>query len=161
MRSMQLGGFAVTSPLLAVEADRRLAAALAGGIAALALLGCADVGAGLQACARPATEAPRAYTGGTVEDGVYMTSPWHGELLSFTGGAWYEIHHELGEVPQWFQFYLSFERDGLGSGSVAHAAGNQVEVKAIDDQTLTVLNGTCVDYWLLGVVGTGGQSPPP
>lgn len=127
-------------------------------LVAVGLAGCADVGAEIQACARPASEEPRLYTGGSVEDGVYMTSDWYGELLYFPGGAWYEIHHQLGEVPRWFEFYLSFERDGLGSASLAQASGNQAEIKEIDAESITVLNGSCADYWLLGVVGVGDDA---
>jgi hypothetical protein len=165
MRSMQRGGFAVAErkhEMAASAAASCRGLLLTGGVlTSLALVGCADVGAQIEACARPATDEPTLYTGGNVEGGVYRTSPWDGELLFFPGGAWYQIEHRLGEVPDWFQFYLSFERDGLGSGSLAQAAGNQVEVKAIDNRTIEVLNGSCVDYWLLGVVGVGGDGPSP
>ncbi|MBM4356669.1 MAG: hypothetical protein FJ096_01020 [Deltaproteobacteria bacterium] len=134
-------------------ARRLIAASLA-----LAIAGCG--GPPPTICKRPLTEEPVPYTQGTVEDGVYMTSDWNGAFLPFQGGSYYEIHHGLGEVPRWWQCYLSFESDGLGSGSVAQAAGNEVELKAIDDETLTVLNGTCVDFWLLCAVG-GASAPTP
>jgi len=164
MRSMPLGGSQVTS-LLTTHRPRASASALrlvtwvVAVAAGSALLACESVGAQVTACDRPATEEPWHYDEGSRDDGVYMTSGWYGELLYFPGGAHYRIHHRLGEVPHWFQFYLSFERDGLGSGSLAQAAGNQVEVKAIDDETITVINGSCVDYWLLGVVGVSSDGP--
>ncbi|MSP26834.1 MAG: hypothetical protein EXR75_17175 [Myxococcales bacterium] len=119
-----------------------------------ALVGC---GTPPVICERPATEEPVSYAGGSIEDGVYMSSDWSGELLQFDGGAYYEFHHGLGERPRWWTFYLSFERDGLGSGTLAAAAGNQAEVRALDAETITVVNASCADYWLLAVVGS--QSP--
>ena len=110
-------------------------------------------------CKRPRTETPIPYTDGTTEHGVYMTSDWDGELLYYPAGAYYTLHHNLGERPRWWQCWLSFERDGVANGSVALAAGNEVELKAIDDTTLTVLNGTCIDFWLLcDVGGTGTET---
>jgi hypothetical protein len=133
--------------------------ALGAGLLAAALLttGCEDMGAGVVACDRPATPEPLPYHGGTVEDGVYMSSPWDGELLFFPGGAWYDVYHQLGEVPQLLQFYLSFERNGVAEGSLAPASGNQVEIKAISDESVTVLNGSCVDYWLVVVAAVAGD----
>ncbi len=110
-------------------------------------------------CKRPRTDQPIPYTGGTTEHGVYMTSDWDGELLYYPGGSYYTLHHNLGERPRWWQCWLSFEKDGVASGSVAQAAGNEVELKALDENTLTVLNGTCIDFWLLCAVGGTGTTP--
>jgi hypothetical protein len=85
------------------------------------------------------------------------------ELLHFPGGAFYRIYHNLGVIPQGVQLYLSFseygvpiagEDEGFGgyTGSIAPAAGNQAELKKISDTYIDVLNGSCVDYWLLAVV---------
>ncbi len=119
------------------------------------LVGC-DEGNGFPVtCDRPESDEPTAYKGGSTDNGVYQSAAWNGEYLYFPGGAYYEIHHQLGEVPDWFAFYVSFERDGIGSGSLAQAAGNLVEIKAISDQSITVVNGTCADFWLLARVGLG------
>lgn len=124
------------------------------------LLGCSTLSEiGPETCDRPESAEPIDYRGGTVQDGVYMSADWYGELLAFPGGAYYRIHHELGEVPRWVEPLLSFERDGLGSGSVAPAAGNQVEIKAIDAETVTLVNGTCTDYYLLLIAGVEGGPP--
>ncbi len=128
-----------------------LVAALCG----LGLAGCGDLGIGPELCDRPESGDPIAFRGGTLKNGVYMSSDWDGELLHFTGGAYYVVYHRLGEQPRWVQLYLSFERDGLGSASVAPAAGNQAEIKAIDSETITVLNGSCVNYFLLVIAGAG------
>lgn len=111
------------------------------------------------------------YTGGETQGCVYTsssppdggTSPWQGELLYFPGGMHYALQQKPGCTAQWVQAYLSFDRYGtLEGGTLAQAAGNQVEVNAIDvvpdggDGTSTaivVANDSCVDYWLLVVAG--------
>ena len=40
------------------------------------------------------------YTEGKTENGVYMSSPWGGELLWFPGGMRYEIPLEFDETPR-------------------------------------------------------------
>ncbi|MBM4373864.1 MAG: hypothetical protein FJ095_02180 [Deltaproteobacteria bacterium] len=110
-------------------------------------------------CKRPLTDEPVPFKEGTIEDGVYMTSDWDGALLPFPGGTYYELHHGLGERPRWWTCWVSFAPNGVASGSVAQAAGNEVELKAIDGETLTVMNGTCVDFWLLCSAGVGDVTP--
>ncbi len=121
------------------------------------LTGCVAPPIGTELCRRPETDEPIDYVGGDVENGVYRSADPYGELLHFPGGAFYRLHHELGEQPRWWQFYVSFERNGLTDGSVALAAGNQAELKAIDDETITVVNASCAEYWLLAVAGTGDE----
>jgi len=121
----------------------------------IASLGCNTIGP--ETCARPNSESPRPYRDGTVEGHSYRSAAWDGELLPFAGGAYYQIYHGLGRVPVGLAFYLSFERRGVAEASLAPAAGNQVEIKAIDDETVTVLNGTCADYYLLATAWTGGN----
>lgn len=135
-------------------------------VLAVGLLTACDAGNGFPViCDRPESEEPSNYTGGGIVDGVYWTSDWEiqedhpdsaivdGKPLYWSGGAYYRIHHGLGEMPDWFQFYLSFEPDGLTEGKVSQAAGNQVEVESIDEETITIVNGTCGSYWLIGRVG--------
>ena len=131
------------------------------GVALLAatLCGCGDAEPG--ACARPETPEPTEYRGGSVEGGVYRSAEWNGELLYYPGGAHYKIFHNLGAIPSQASFYLSFERYGLAEGSVAEAAGNQVEIKAIDEESITVVNGTCAEFYLLGVMSTSGAPTSP
>jgi hypothetical protein len=139
---------------------------------ALLAAGCENLGIGPEICARPESAEPTPYKGGSVENGVYMSAilgEQPEELLHFPGGAYYNIYHQLEEegpdgepmavVPRWFQFYLSFERYGTRGSSLAPAAGNQAEVKAVNDQYITVLNATCSDYWLLVMAGAGAEQP--
>lgn len=133
------------------------------------LLGCTAPSIGPEICARPETEQPSDYKAGFSEDGVYMSADWDGELLAYPGGAFYRIHHGLGEEPRWWNVYLSFNRyglrdkqeNGLADGSLSEAAGNQAEVKAIDAETITILNGSCGEYYMLAVVGTSADPPAP
>jgi hypothetical protein len=149
------------------------AAALIPAVAlAAASAGCgvfAEVGP--STCSRSAENNPETlYTQGTVEGGVYMSSPWSGarandddDLLYFPGGMRYDIRHQLGVSPRWWQLYLSFDREGTTTGTLALAAGNQAEVRDVTDERLLVVNGSCVEYWLLVVAGADGEPPegPP
>ncbi|WP_437676444.1 hypothetical protein [Sorangium sp. So ce131] len=117
------------------------------------------------------------YTGGEPVGGEYMSSAWDGDddgdgevgpeegLLYFPGGMRYDIRHKLGRVPRSVEIYLSFDRDGTRSGTVAHAAGNQAEVRCVDEQSIIVVNGSCSEYWLLVVASAGddggGEEAPP
>ncbi len=101
------------------------------------------------------------YTEGKTENGVYMSSPWAGELLWFPGGTRYELHHGLGEAPHFVQMWLSFDHCGTKSSTVALASGNQAEVRLVDQDKLVIVNGSCSDYWLLVVAGTGAETPIP
>jgi hypothetical protein len=109
----------------------------------------------------PEDNPPVRYTEGTAEDGVYMSSPWEGELLWFPGGMQYRLEHKLGAEPQWINTYLSFAINGTESGRLAESAGNQVVIRQVDDVTVLVGNDTCVEYWLLVTAGVGAELPPP
>ena len=84
-------------------------------IGAMVLCGCGELGIGPQTCARPESDDPLPFHGGFVEGDTYMSSNWAGDLLHFPGGAYYEIHHQLGAVPNGVQFYLSFSGGGVES----------------------------------------------
>ncbi len=104
---------------------------------------------------------PVRYTEGTTSNGVYMSSPWAGELLWFPAGMRYELPHGLGQVPTSVDVWLSFAQCGTKTSTVARAAGNQAEVREIGPDKLVVVNGSCSDYWLLVVAGTGEAEPLP
>lgn len=130
---------------------------------AVPLVGCDTVSQiGPTSCDRSAEmNIPILYTEGTVEGGIYMTSDWDGELLDFPGGRRYQIEHQLGARPRFYQAYLSFNQTGIldRMGTLAPAAGNQVEVDEVTDTSIIVINGSCVDYWLLMVAGAGDVAP--
>jgi hypothetical protein len=125
-------------------------------LALLTLLAALSTGCetfGSRICDRSTEANPEVtYTGGTVVDGVYMTSPWDGELLYFPGGMRYSLVHNLGLAPRSVQAYLSFDRYGTqDGGSLAQAAGNQVVITGVDTKRIEIANDSCVDYWLLVV----------
>ncbi len=131
-------------------------------LAALAGCGPDDYNPGPETCDRSEEHNPPVlYTQGTVVDGIYMTSDWDGELLSFPGGMHYELVHHLDAKPRFFQAYLSFDRHGIGGdGTLALAEGNQVELVRMNDKTMVVRNAECADYWLLVVAGAGSAPTP-
>jgi hypothetical protein len=134
----------------------RARAALIPAVLALASLGCDPLSSA--GCDRSAEGNPAVrYTEGTVGDGVYMSSPWDGELLYFPGGMHYALEHKLGVAPRWIASYLSFDRNGTRGGTLAPAAGNQVVLIDVDATAITVANDSCVDYWLLVTAGTGAE----
>ena len=100
------------------------------------------------------------YTEGDVVNGVYLSSPWEGELLYFPGGMHLALEHKLGAAPRWITSYLAFDRDGTKASGLAPAAGNQVVILDVNDATVTVTNDSCVDYWLLVTAGTGAEPAP-
>lgn len=123
--------------------------------------GCGNSPIGPKICDRPATEEPIPIHEGERFGHVFQTSGWgsieeEDEFLRFDGGRYYEIHHNLGVMPVAVYGYVSFERYGLAEGSVSETAGNQMEIKALDENTVTVLNGSCTEYYLrVVVVGPG------
>jgi hypothetical protein len=120
---------------------------------------------GPEICRRPQDDEPIVFKGGSVVNGVYMSSEWGYDepLLRFPGGEYYEIHHGLGQIPRSIDFWVSFsarpfdaaEDDDSRGNSIAPAAGNQAEIKDVTEETLTVLNGSCVDYYLMVVASPG------
>jgi hypothetical protein len=129
--------------------------------AALAVvpLGCGN--SGPLTCDRTAVGNPTIrYSEGEVKDGVYMSSPWDGELLFFPGGMHYALEHKLGSAPRWVSSYLSFDREATRASSLAPAAGNQVVILDVNDTTVTLANDSCADYWLLVVAGSGAEPAP-
>jgi hypothetical protein len=157
-----------------------MAGRVTGRVAALALTAALAAGAtGCEtlipvSCDRTlADNPPVAYTGGVVANGVYMSSPWDGEMLDFPGGARYDlVVHGLGAAPHGVELFLSFDEFGTrGGGAVAPAAGNQAEVVGVvpcasvcdagdpaacterlcqpGDWVVQVANDSCVEYWLL------------
>jgi hypothetical protein len=100
------------------------------------------------------------YTEGEAKDGVYMSSPWEGELLYFPGGMHYALEHKLGARPQWISSYLAFDHYPANHDGLAQSAGNQVVILDVDDTAVTLANDSCADYWLLVTAGTTAAPAP-
>ncbi len=117
----------------------------------LVSLGCGNSPIGPRICDRPATDEPVPVCEGHISGNSFSSLTSEGELLAYRGGAFYRVFHGLGVVPNYPRAYLSFSRyidapveDGLPR-SVAPAAGNQFEVKALTDEYIDFVNGTCDD----------------
>ncbi len=108
------------------------------------------------------------YAGGSVEGGVYLSSAWDGELLSFPGGMVYSLDHHLVDaqqepvVPRWVSLWITLDRHGIADGgTIARASGNEAVLLGVGSTTITVQNDGCQDYWLLVGAGTGATQPSP
>ena len=118
--------------------------------------------AGPKSCdMKPEDNLPTPYKDGAMVNGIYMSSPWTGKLIYFTGGMQVALEHKLGVMPAAWQAYLGFDVNGVKDGPLAPAAGNQVELVGINDQYLTVKNGTCSDFWLLITAEASAPPTPP
>lgn len=130
---------------------------------------CGQPPIGPQICARPRRADPLDVSTRVdgLPDGVYQSAAWNGPFLYFPGGEFYRFEHNLGCVPYQILPYLSFEQDATAAeASVGLAAGNQVEIKEVTEDSITVVNGSCATYWLMmvavcdpastGVGGAGG-----
>ncbi len=132
-------------------------------LAAASTLGGCDVitSVGPKSCDRSEKANPPVdYTEGTVEGGIYMSSPWDKDLLFFPGGMQLRLFHHLGTTPRQIQAYVAFDEKGVDGGLLAPAAGNEVVVSAITPEAITVTNGGCADFWLLITAETTALSPP-
>ncbi len=89
------------------------------------------------------------YVEGTVEGGVYMSSPWTGPLLAFPGGKRYELVHGLGCTPRDVQVWVSFSESGTEGSTIAPSAGNMSEVQRIDSEKIILKNDSCTDMFVL------------
>lgn len=103
---------------------------------------------------------PVTYAGGQVTDGVYLSSPWGGDMLRFSGGMVYRLEHGLGEMPRWITLYDSFSSDGTGGGGgVARASPNEAVIVDVSPQAIEVQNPGCQDFWLRVAAGAGAMQP--
>lgn len=148
-----------------IGSARRLSLALVLGALGGLLAGCDPLGLG-QVCDRSIRgNPPKLYTEGTVSHGVYQTSDWDGEWLEFSGGTHYALQHKLGSTPPWVMPYFSFNSHGIGDGVVdagqvdgglaSPAAGDGVGIIDVDEETITVVNASCTDYFLRVVAMVG------
>ncbi len=146
-------------------AAARGAAWVAIALASASMVGGCDVvtSVGPQTCDFDESENPAVtYRGGTVEGGVYTSSPWNEALVYFPGGAQVRFEHGLGQVPRAWSAYVSFDPEGTaGGGSLAPAAGNQAELQAIDDVAITLRNSSCADYYVIVTAQIGSAPSPP
>jgi hypothetical protein len=108
------------------------------------------------------------YAGGTVQDGVYQSAPWGGDLLWFPGGSVYDLTiappfvdaADRLEAPRWVTLWVSFSSDGTADGGVlARASANEAVILGVTPGRITVQNQGCQDFSLLVTAGTGATQP--
>lgn len=102
-------------------------------------------------CGDDLLEEPAAiYTEGTTVDGHYQSSGWDpDDLLDFPPGMGIRFVHDLGAVPSSWAAYIATAREGDGTEIVLSTG--VVELTDIDDEGITVRNGTCADLLVLVV----------
>jgi hypothetical protein len=144
------------TPLAGCGPDRRAGAALL--VASAICLGATvATAAALPACAALGPSCDTSdqgnpadpYRGGTIEGDTYMTSPWTGPLLNYSGGKRYELMHELGCVPREIDVWVAFSEDGIRSGNISPCAGNMCVIQAVDEHKILIKNDTCSDFFLM------------
>ncbi|RYE93754.1 MAG: hypothetical protein EOO75_03670 [Myxococcales bacterium] len=139
----------------AAAAAAALAVALGTGAGATVLTatGCETSQCNVSVEANPAAD----FRGGLVlyrpgdedkQDPIYVSSSPGGDHLNFNAGAQYRIFHGLGACPMHIEGWVSFSRTGVDGGNEARPAGNMFEVVDVNDESFTVRNDTCGDYWL-------------
>jgi hypothetical protein len=93
------------------------------------------------------------YEGGTVTGGSdphYVSSDWDTGLLHFPGGKRYELVHHLGFTPAEVSIYVSFAEE---NEPVTECSGNTCVIQAVKDDTITIKNDTCSEFWVRVVAG--------
>lgn len=142
--------------MITVATPRRLRLATAALLAGGAWLTACDVITG--GCGDELGDAePVTYVDGTTQDGVYRSSSWDAsDWIDFPPGIRVRFEHGFGAEPRSWQAYVATARQGDGS-SLVLAAGSEVELVAIDSESVTVQNATCVDFIVM--VATATASP--
>lgn len=93
------------------------------------------------------------YSAGTSRGGIYRSSSWDAaDWIDYPPGISLRFEHKLGMEPRAWQAYVATSRTGDDGSRLVLATGNDVELVAIDDQAVTVRNGTCVDFFIVMVV---------
>lgn len=126
-------------------------------IGIVASSGCAAAAA----CNTSDEDNPDKYTQGTVEGGIFMSSPYDGPFLSFPGGKQYDLVHKLGCLPRSIEIWVSFDQGGTaGNNRMAPSAGNMSEVLEVTTDHIRIKNSTCSDLFVLvsATCGTQGTS---
>ncbi len=114
---------------------------------ALASVGCSRT----STCSRDADSVIVSQSKALVDGNTYHSAPVGGPYQYFPPARTLTFEHGLGAVPYAVQFWLAFSE----RGTLAPSAGNITELKnlddtqpAITDQTISVYNDTCSDFYL-------------
>ena len=90
--------------------------------------------------------------GSAVEGNTYHSAPYGGPYAYFPPSRTITFEHGLAAIPYAMQFWLAFS----ANGTLAPSAGNMTELTAVNDggtpalndQTISVYNNTCSDFYL-------------
>lgn len=91
-------------------------------------------------------------TDGIVDGNVYHSAPYGGPYAHFPPARTITFEHGLGTTPYAIQLWVAFS----DHGTLAPSAGNISELRgpdgtpqsALNDQTISVYNDTCSDFYL-------------
>ena len=78
----------------------------------------------------------------------YDSSPENGEMLLYKGGIRYRLYHGLGRKPATVAVWLSFDEYVTDAGTLSPSAGDQSLVNYDSTTMITVVNNSCVDYFI-------------
>jgi hypothetical protein len=125
-------------------------------------LGACLVGLGSPACSptcdtTDADNPAQRFEGGAVSGGAnpyYVSSDWQTGLLPFPGGKRYQLVHHLGFTPAEVSVYVSFAEQ---NEPITPCSGNTCVIQAVNDDSITVKNDTCSEFWVRVVAS--GVSP--
>jgi hypothetical protein len=100
-------------------------------------------------------------SGSAVEGNVYHSAPYGGPYAYFPPFRTITFEHGLAAIPYSMQFWLAF----TSNGTLAPSAGNMTELRdsddggahAVNDQTISVYNNTCSDFYLWVVAERSSQ----
>jgi hypothetical protein len=89
---------------------------------------------------------------GVVEGNTYRSAPFGGPYAFFPANRTVTFEHGLAAVPYAIQLWLAFS----ATGTLAPSAGNMTELPAVtdgglpavNDQTISVYNNTCSEFYL-------------
>jgi len=125
---------------------RSLALLLACALGALSSSACTT-----STCTRDPDFTTVALADNAVEGNTYHSAPFGGPYAYFPPFRTITFEHGLAAVPYAMQFWLAF----TPNGTLAPSAGNMTELRAVDDagpaindQTISVYNNTCSDFYL-------------
>jgi hypothetical protein len=92
------------------------------------------------------------------ENFVFVSAPDSGPLDAFPAMTQLVFSHGLGVKPYDYHADLSFTKNGtngVGSGSITTAAGNEAAFECVDSRVLVVKNDTCEGGFFVRVVAQG------
>jgi hypothetical protein len=73
----------------------------------------------------------------SVEDGIWESSAWDGELFPIEPQTTVRLKHRLGKVPRSIDVYTSFKKKG---GLLSPASGEQISIVEVNKDSIILRN---------------------